>query len=1320
MITKLKSLYDQKQYDQALEIINQEIQVFKSLRYSEFKHEVTKINSAEDFQVLIRLTDHFLMYQYSSFLARYAYRRFPCFLTLSWYCEELLDNGKLLEADELISSAIAEIQDNIQDGEECERLYFCKIRCLLEMKLFKEAEELLEKLKESPRPHYDKIGFVYMHTGDRESAEKYFQQGLKDAEKGQICYLLLADLKASNGQIEEALALIEKGESLYPETPSFILEKIRRYRDLGKMAEMLALIEELNERITDHAYRKYFHHLTKTAYYQLGDYQRLKEEVKGEKSLFTVKNEQGECIKLTIKPIIQKSNYCVPASLEMILTFFGEEITQDEIANHIFDFTGSKLSTTVDYLETNGYECRYFVGRKELYQELLRKQIPILLSVDFEHSSHVQVMTGYDGVFDFYHIQEPNLLETMYVSANDLENANVSTSYMSIVCVPKDRARELSFLSKEEDDYFRQLQDLGEKLEEDEEKYKEAFLEFLKNTIDVPYSPIYVVKHFSFEEYDDFILQCAKRLLLTYPNNDFMNLHVSQAYMRLHRMEEAREQLKLTQRKTFSPLYHFLNGRIALYFDETREAVGYFRTSLQLDPDQYYTWSYLALSYLYSKNVKKAEYFSAISMELAPKERFVRINHAAVLIEKQEYARAREIYNKLIRELPRDGHAWYERARLDQKLGNIRKALRGFLMSIKLENHVPFAVLAAADLYDYELEEPEKAEEILLSAIHTSVSAQLLIRLGDFYREHEESDKCMDCFQQCIELFPDEGFAYIGLAEIIAHKENKEMAVAFLKKQAARFKKDSEYLINSGSMMAEWALEEDNLQLAEESLALIESGINHIHSNYNEALEIYVKIAGDTPFINSAIDFLQQKFTNHSSVIEFKCYEGTLYEEKQQYSSALKCYNTALQVREDAFPYYRIGEVYFKLRMYELAANAYKTCINIDPANESALLRLAEIAAFNENHEEEAEFLLRVLDIEPLSVNIEYLVSILDEDRKQQLLAFLQSLPKGFNEIWRLDAEGYVFGALGEIQLEQEKVSAALQMNPEFSELLNHQAKIFIKAKKWKDARTLLTLLLNKNPDNVEVYRTLIIYSAAANKWSRLPNILTKLEGNVEGKSRRFLLAAEAGKQFIAEMNWSGKKEGNAFGRFVAKLKNRTKQINLFGTIIELYEMAMKLDKNNLAAVSHFARFYEEFELGDEAVKILQKALKKQWDDRLAYQLGMNYLDMEAYQAALPLFERQLNSDPDDYHLRYLAALCHGEIGEVRIAEEMLISIIEENPFEPNVHFRLGCLLNAQGRHLGAKDVLEKGMEYHPYDTEIRKELLVTKHHLEKSILQTN
>ena len=287
-----------------------------------------------------------------------------------------------------------------------------------------------------------------------------------------------------------------------------------------------------------------------------------------------------------------------------------------------------------------------------------------------------------------------------------------------------------------------------------------------------------------------------------------------------------------------------------------------------------------------------------ISMELAPKDRFVRINHAAVLIEKEEYEEARQIYNQLIRDDRTDGHTWYERARLDQRLGKLRKAMRGYLLSIKLENHVPYAYLAAADLYEYEFEQPMRAEELLQSGLEATNSSQLYVRLGEYYREQDDTDKAKYYFQTCIELFPDERFAYIGFAETIA---NKEEAVKFLKIHLPRFEEDSEYLINSGELLAKWAKEMDSITLLGEALQLVEEGISKIQGNITEALEHYVGMVEESTFIDRAINFLGMKFAENPHHIEYACYQGSLYEEKEQYSFAINCYQSAIRVRENSF-----------------------------------------------------------------------------------------------------------------------------------------------------------------------------------------------------------------------------------------------------------------------------------------------------------------------------------------------------------------------------------------------------------------------------------
>ena len=97
----------------------------------------------------------------------------------------------------------------------------------------------------------------------------------------------------------------------------------------------------------------------------------LKEEKSLKESLYhnLEKIRMEKKVHLPIVPIVQKDNYCVPTSLEMMLRIWGEKRTQDEIAEFIFDMTGSKFSDTVSYLEELGYEYRYFKGMKRIIRD---------------------------------------------------------------------------------------------------------------------------------------------------------------------------------------------------------------------------------------------------------------------------------------------------------------------------------------------------------------------------------------------------------------------------------------------------------------------------------------------------------------------------------------------------------------------------------------------------------------------------------------------------------------------------------------------------------------------------------------------------------------------------------------------------------------------------------------------------------------------------------------------------------------------------------------------------------------------------------------
>lgn len=290
-----------------------------------------------------------------------------------------------------------------------------------------------------------------MHTGEWEKAEEQFIAGMQHKDCEELSTYLLSQLYANKGEQKRALQLIDDAIVKFPQVPYFHFEKVKYLLDLGKYEEMLAVIDNINNQLPYHAYKTYFVHLRAEALYKMNKLVDLQQLLKEEKSLKESlyhnleKNPDGKKVHLPIVPIVQKDNYCVPTSLEMMLHLWGEKRTQDEIAEFIFDMTGSKFSDTVSYLEELGYEYRYFKGNVENYKRLLDQGIPVLLSIDIEHASHVQVLAGYDDTLQAFYIQDPNFIEPVIVEYRKLQEKYRYTGCLAITFVPKEKRNYYHF-----------------------------------------------------------------------------------------------------------------------------------------------------------------------------------------------------------------------------------------------------------------------------------------------------------------------------------------------------------------------------------------------------------------------------------------------------------------------------------------------------------------------------------------------------------------------------------------------------------------------------------------------------------------------------------------------------------------------------------------------------------------------------------------------------------------------------------------------------------------------------------------------------------
>ncbi|PGK35132.1 hypothetical protein CN907_20575 [Bacillus anthracis] len=1310
---QLDACLKDKRFVDGLQEINNEISYIKEKNtLSYVKHWLANIHSHKEFDILIRFTDEGLMHQYSSFLIRYAYKKFQNMRTLSLYCDELIDERKILEVEQLLKDSLEEVNKEEIEVDLLAKTYFTLVRCLLEMKRNEEALYYMKKAEEySERAVFDKWGYVYMHTGEWEKAEEQFIAGMQHKDCEELSTYLLSQLYANKGEQKRALQLIDDAIVKFPQVPYFHFEKVKYLLDLGKYEEMLSVIDNINNQLPYHAYKAYFVHLRAEALYKMNKLVDLQQLLKEEKSLKgslyhnLEKNPNGKKVHLPIIPIVQKDNYCVPTSLEMMLQLWGEKRTQDEIAEFIFDMTGSKFSDTVSYLEELGYEYRYFKGNVENYKRLLDQGIPVLLSIDIEHASHVQVLAGYDDTLQAFYVQDPNFIEPVIVEYSKLQEKYRYTGCLAITFVPKKKKKQLSFLNEEENDYFKSIFSLTDHLDEHDKEGIHKLVQFLKETSDNPNTWLYTVKHLDVEVDNEFILSCIKKLMERFPNSDFVKLHGAQCFIRLEELEKAGQMLASVEKKNNRALYHLINGRYVFEQENYIEAISSFRSSLQLDADQPIAWSFLALSYMYIDQSEKALQFSQVALERSP-ERFTLTNHGLILIDLERYEEAYEIFNDLLREYKNEAHVWYERARCAHHLGKLHLAIKGLKIAIQLDSNAPYIYTKLSEIYESDLKDEESAKEILLKGIENcDDKAPLYVKLGDYHFQNDSLEEAEVLYKRALEENDEDVYSHFGLTQVYMAREQYKEAKEYILGIEKQIEKSQDFLMNAGMVLWDAELElggnEEEFKVA---LSKLESGIKQSEYNVASALDEYVNRIKGTVFVQRGIAFLRTLHKERNEVSEYGCYTGILYESIGQYGQAMKRYNKAIEQKETPLPYYRIGETLMALGQLTEAKKAYETCLELDGNFVGVHLQLAEIYEKEENRSKEQSHMVQAMKEEPLHINMEYLAQLsVEMNLQEELLTELEQLADEVPEIWRLDAIAYVYGAMNEIDKEQEQIEYALQLDSEHTEVLYHYAKVLVKNRNAK-AIEIAMKVIQKDVNNERIFD---VYVKAIEQYKKLSNIrdfLHTLKVKKVERSIAFMYAASAVTERWIERQQNEQPKKSIFTRAFYRMKNRAKEISIITTIIDLYEISLKLNPKNSVAAQRFALFYENVAMYKEAIDVLQTSLENKWDYDVAKQLVNLFIECEEedmLRDASELTKQMVRELPDDYDTLLLQAQVFFKAGEERKAEKITLQLTEQTPFISRAFLALGEMYQSQERYEEAIDVLESASIHHPNESTI-------------------
>ncbi|PGZ01443.1 hypothetical protein COE30_24320 [Bacillus cereus] len=1310
---QLEACLKDKRFVDGLQEINKEISYIKETNtLSYVKNWLANISSHEEFDILIRLTDEGLMHQYSSFLIRYAYKKFPNMRTLSLYCDELIDERKILEAEQLLKDSLEEVGKEEIDADFLAKTYFTLVRCLLEMKRNEEALIYMQKAEEySTRAVFDKWGYVYMHTGEWEKAEEQFIAGMQHKDCEELSTYLLSQLYANKGEQKRALQLIDDAIVKFPQVPYFHFEKVKYLLDVGKYEEMLAVIDNINHQLPYHAYEAYYVHLRAEALYKMNKLVDLQVLLKKEKTLKESlyhnleKNPDGKKVHLPIVPIVQKDNYCVPTSLEMMLQIWGEKRTQDEIAEFIFDMTGSKFSDTVSYLEELGYEYRYFKGNEENYKRLIDQGIPVLLSIDIEHASHVQVLSGYDDTLQAFYVQDPNFIEPVLVEYSKLQERYRYTGCLAITFVPKEKKEQLAFLNEEENRYFKSIFSLTDHLDEQDKEGISKLVRFLKETSENPNTWLYTVKHLDVEVDKEFILYCIEKLTEKFPNSDFVKLHGAQCFIRLQEMEKAGQMLASVEKKNNRALYHLINGRYAFEQEKYIEAISSFRSSLQLDADQPIAWSFLALSYMYIDQSENALQFSQVALESSP-ERFTLTNHGLILIDLERYEEAYEIFNDLLKEYKHEAHVWYERARCAHQLGKLHLAIKGLKVAIHLDSNASYIYTKLSEIYESDLKDEESTQEILLEGIENcDDKAPLYVRLGDYHFQNDSLEEAEVLYKRALEENNEDVYSHFGLTQVYMAKEQYREAKKYILSIEEQIEKSQDFLMNAGMVLWDAEVElggnEEELKVA---LAKLESGIKQGDYNVASALDEYVNRIKGTVFVQRGIAFLRTLQKERNEVSEYSCYTGILYESIGQYGQAMKRYNRAIEQKNTALPYYRIGETLMALGQLTEAKQAYETCLELDGNFVGVHLQLAEIYEKEENRSKEQSHMVQAMKEEPLHINMEYLAQLsVEVGLQEELLTELEQLAEEVPEIWRLDAIAYVYGAMNEIDKEKEQIEQAIQLDGEHTEVLYHYANVLVKKRDAK-AMEVAMKVMQQDIGNERIFDVYVKAVEQHKKLSSIRDFLHTLQVKKAEKSAAFMNAAAAVTEcwIVRQQNEQPKK--SIFTRAFYRMKNRAKEISMITTIIDLYEISLKLNPKNSMAAQRFALFYENAAMNKEAIEVLQTAIEHKWDYEVAKQLVNLFIECEEegmLRDALELTKQMVRELPDDYDTLLLQAQVFLRAGEERKAEKICLQLTEKTPFVSRGFLVLGEIYQSQERFEEAIHLLEGASIHHSNETAI-------------------
>jgi len=125
------------------------------------------------------------------------------------------------------------------------------------------------------------------------------------------------------------------------------------------------------------------------------------------------------------------ANWCLPASGAMTFKYFGENITQAEIAEEVIKDGISSVFKMITYARDLGFEAKYNYMNIDEIKEILKEDTPVIAVQNYSLSilkSHARVIIGYDDEKQEVITNDPTAGEDYIITYSDFTALNTGSN----------------------------------------------------------------------------------------------------------------------------------------------------------------------------------------------------------------------------------------------------------------------------------------------------------------------------------------------------------------------------------------------------------------------------------------------------------------------------------------------------------------------------------------------------------------------------------------------------------------------------------------------------------------------------------------------------------------------------------------------------------------------------------------------------------------------------------------------------------------------------------------------------------------------------